>query len=63
KTLLRVKQGNKSKSGWNKVKASALRRWLVIRLIAAVQTTRFTGGHDFYPLAKLYKKLYNVFAN
>ncbi|MBQ7668663.1 MAG: hypothetical protein IJS47_04995, partial [Clostridia bacterium] len=46
KTLLRVKQGNKSKSGWNKVKASALRRWLVIRLIAAVQTTRFTGGHD-----------------
>ncbi|MDU5351254.1 MAG: hypothetical protein E6147_09750, partial [Peptostreptococcus sp.] len=32
----------------NRVKASAFRRWPVtLGLIARVQTTRWTGGHDF----------------
>lgn len=34
--------------GLNKVKARALRRELVTGLIAPVQTTRLTGGYDFY---------------
>lgn len=32
----------------NRVKANAFRRWPVtLGLIAPVQTTRLTGGHDF----------------
>ena len=35
----------------NRVKASAFRRWPVtLGLIALVQTTRWTGGHDFKDL-------------
>jgi hypothetical protein len=30
----------------NKVKASAFRRWSVLRAYSPEQTTRFTGGHD-----------------
>jgi hypothetical protein len=33
----------------NKVKASAFRRWSVLRAYSPEQTTRFTGGHDFSP--------------
>jgi hypothetical protein len=29
------------------VKASAFRRWPVLGAYSPVQTTRFTGGHDF----------------
>jgi len=35
------------------VKASAFRRWPVtLGLIARVQTTRWTGGHDFKRMTK-----------
>jgi len=44
------------------VKASAFRRWPVtLGLIALVQTTRWTGGHDlidFIDLSYVYQVLY-----
>ena len=37
------------------MKTSALRRWLVsLGLIAHEQTTRFTGGHDWYLKSTIY---------
>ena len=43
-----LKGGKSQRPSLNRVKASAFRRWPVtLGLIALVQTTRWTGGHDW----------------